>query len=81
MSTENQLHIYRNTPNACESKVFEVSVNGKKIFTEQLFSIHFAKFACNGDVDVKISIGENIEKCVVFPDNTLKNYKINGNSV
>lgn len=81
MSTKNELHIYRNTPDACESKVFDVSVNGEKIFTEQLFSIHFAKFACNGDVDVKISIGENIEKCVVFPDNTLKNYKINGNSV
>ncbi len=81
MLTKSELHIYRNTPEACESKDFTVTVNGEKIFTEQLFSVHFARFACNSDANVKISISEKIEKCTVFPDKALKEYSVNENSV
>ena len=80
-SSENSIEKYPVLYNAEKSKVFAVSANGSEVFVEDYKDIHYSNFGIEEEVEIKITVPEEIKSYSVSP----VRYKIqstsNGNQI
>ena len=82
---------YQPTPDAEQSKMYSVTVNGRDAFVErsgaksgdmQRHAIHYTRFACSrAPVDIVVSVNEDVTSCNVSPRRYGIIPKISGNTV
>lgn len=58
---------YATTPGAVASKIFALSVNGKKIFVEKFKDVSYARFAFSGTIRLEVKVAKDFDGYVLSP--------------